>query len=147
MGLSLLYHGEESGETSPFDKAILRVSKNSAISIACPYIQLPYLNRIISVSVGWRLLSDVEAWMTSVSSAQRWDTYNFIRDNIGRIRHVQGLHAKAIISSKAAYVGSANLTSSGIRRKTELGLLIDATDQVAELNEWFETLWRSSASP
>lgn len=43
--------------------------------------------------------------------------------------------------------GSANLTSHGILARTELGMLIDDPAQVQELQQWFDGLWASTASP
>lgn len=58
------------------------------------------------------------------------------------------LHAKVIIGSKAAVVGSANLSSNGLNLEgielqgwEEAGLLTKDTLQVEEIKQWFDSLW------
>lgn len=143
---TLLYH-TEGGRESPFDAAILRVASNGPVRIVSPYIGMAYLQRILAISPDWRLLSDVEEWLRSVSARERPKAWAFIRDNLEQIHHVPALHAKAVISDHLAMMGSANLTQKGILGRTELGVLLEDPGLVAELCAWFDGLWSSTTPP
>lgn len=144
----LIYHAPlgEAGH-SPFDEAVLEVARSGPISIVSPYIGVDYLQRILQVSGGWRLISDIEAWLSSLSIRARPKAWLFIRENINSIHHCPSIHAKAVIGSHLAMFGSANLTTPGILGRTEMGILIDNHEMVAELGQWFETLWEQTHPP
>lgn len=145
----LVYHDLSgiSGQFSPFDKAILEVAKSGSVSIVSPYIGVDYLQRIIQVSNEWRLISDIEAWLSSLSIRARPKAWLFIRRNLENIHHCPSIHAKAVISHKMAMFGSANLTDTGILNRPEMGILIDEPIMVTELGAWFDTLWRQTLPP
>lgn len=143
---ALLYHSKHS-DISPFDAAIVRVAKTGPVRIVSPYIGVGYLERIVGLAGDWRLVSDIEEWLKSMSIRARPRAWAFIREHIARIHHAPAVHAKAVISQTLAMMGSANLTATGILGRTELGILIDNRHQVEELNSWFEDLWSSTASP
>lgn len=145
----LVYHdpSNTSGLSSPFDEAILKVSALGSVSIVSPYIGVDYLQRIIHVSETWRLISDVEAWLTSLSIRARPKAWQFIRENLDRIHHCPAIHAKVVVGQGLAILGSANLTNAGILGRTEMGILIDDLELVAELNRWFDTLWSQTDPP
>lgn len=145
----LVYHNLSgiSGQSSPFDEAVLEVARSGAVGIVSPYIGVDYLQRIIHVSDGWRLISDVEAWLSSLSMRARPKAWLFIRENLGSIHHCSAIHAKAVIGQQLAMFGSANLTNTGILGRTEMGILIDDPAMVAELGLWFDTLWHQTLPP
>jgi|GEM_PF-1913723 len=145
----LVYHNlsDATGSTSPFDAAVLEVARTGHVSIVSPYVGVDYLRRIIQVSDSWRLISDVEAWLSSLSVNARPKAWLFIRENIERIHHCPAIHAKAIISQKLAMFGSANLTNMGMLGRTEMSILIDDLDMVAELGAWFDGLWSQTLPP
>lgn len=145
----LVYHDLSgiSGQFSPFDKAVLEVAKSGAVSIVSPYIGVDYLQRIIQASNEWRLISDIEAWLSSLSIRARPKAWLFIRENLESIHHCPAIHAKAVISQKLAMFGSANLTNTGILSRTEMGILIDEPMMVLELGVWFNTLWHQTLPP
>lgn len=145
----LVYHNLSgiSGQSSPFDEAVLEVARSGAVGIVSPYIGVDYLQRIIQVSDGWRLISDVEAWLSSLSMRARPKAWLFIRENLGSIHHCSAIHAKAVIGQQLAMFGSANLTNTGILGRTEMGILIDDSAMVAELGLWFDTLWHQTHPP
>jgi hypothetical protein len=145
----LVYHdlSSGSGKFSPFDEAVLKVCGSGAVGIVSPYIGVDYLQRIIQISGAWRLVSDVEAWLASLSGRARPKAWQFIRENLNSIHHCPALHAKAVITRRLAMFGSANLTMTGILGRTEMGILIDEPKMVSELNEWFETLWQQTNPP
>lgn len=145
----LVYHdlSRVLGQFSPFDEAILKVCRSGTVGIVSPYIGVDYLQRIIKLSEAWRLISDIEAWLSSLSMRARPKAWQFIRENLERIHHCPAIHAKAVIGQQLAMLGSANLTITGILGRTEMGILIDDLAMVAELNTWFDTLWMQTDPP
>lgn len=145
----LIYHDTEevSGQFSRFDEAVLEVAASGSVGIVSPYIGVDYLQRIIQVTTEWQLISDIEAWLSSLSIRARPKAWVFIRDNLERIHHCPAIHAKAVISQKLAMFGSANLTNAGILARTEMGILIDDQKMVMELRTWFDTLWQQTCCP
>ncbi len=144
----LIYHRPGAGaETSPFDEAILEAAKQGGVKIISPYIGLSYLRRIISIAGDWVLISDIEAWLSSLSTRARPATWLFIRENLDRIHHCPAIHAKTVIGESLAVMGSANLTSAGILARTEMAIVIDDPGQVEEMNAWFDDIWAQTDSP
>ena len=145
----LVYHdlSNTPGLSSPFDEAILKVSAFGTVSVVSPYIGVDYLQRIIHVSEAWRLISDVEAWLSYLSTRARPKAWQFIRENLDRIHHCPAVHAKVVVGQGLAMLGSANLTNAGILGRTEMGILIDDPELVAELTRWFDTLWTQTHPP
>ncbi len=145
---ALLYHSPTVGNaTSPFDEAILRVARSGPVRIVSPYIGISYLERIISLSPEWRLISDVQEWLASLSVQARPRAWQFIRENLDLIHHYPAVHAKAVISDSLAMMGSANLTQMGILGRTEMGVLFSDPQLVAEMGRWFDDLWAETAPP
>lgn len=132
-------------QESPFDVAILEVATGQSIKIVSPYIGLVYLQRLTSVSTSWSLVSDVEAWLLS-AKGERHAAGEFIKRHSSRIHHYPDLHAKAVIGQAKAYLGSANLTTSGIQLRTEIGVLIDEASMVQEMQAWFDELWAATTT-
>lgn len=143
----LLFHRAGSVQTSPFDEAIVAVAKGNLIKVVSPYIGLRYLQRLVLHSADWRLISDVQAWLSSLTPDARRLSAQFIEDNLQRIRHVPAVHAKTVIGPNAAYLGSANLTNAGILSRTEMGMLVDEPAMVSELHAWFDAMWLDAAAP
>ncbi len=146
MTTRLLHHDLGTPEgVSPFDEAILEVANAGPLQIVCPYIGLKYLKRILDGIPDWFLVTDVEAWLSSLSTAARAEAGAFILGNQNRVRHIKGVHAKAVIGAGACYFGSANLTTSGILGRTELGLFSAESAMLAQLHHWFKDLWETAA--
>ena len=142
MPVKLIYHGIKSTSSpSPFDKAAIHIANKSDLRIACPYLSVGYLKRLTSVSHSWQLLTDVEEWLRSLPVARRTPAATFIAENSSRIRNFSRLHAKVVMSATSALIGSANLTQSGIRERTEMAVLLSEESQVVELITWFDELW------
>lgn len=144
---TLLYHTSTGTGISPFDEAVLQVARSGDVRIVSPYIGVAYLERIIGVSSEWRLISDIQEWLASLSTQARPRAWAFIREHLPLIHHCPALHAKAVISDTLAMMGSANLTTHGILGRTEMGILLDDSRMVAELGAWFDDLWHSTAPP
>jgi len=148
MTITLIYHSEESRkrEKSPFDEAVRGLVTNADIAIACPYLGIEYLQEIVALCKTWRLLTDVSAWLDAHkgNANQLSLIQEFIKENINRIHHYDGIHAKVIISLSNALVGSANLTKHGIWHREEMSILIKELTQIDELLTWFNRLWEDS---
>lgn len=56
---------------------------------------------------------------------------------------VRRLHAKAVIFSEKAIVGSHNWTKMGLQNNSELSVLTNDFEEIQELNRIFEELWNS----
>lgn len=149
--MKLLYHiaqdDSRKSAISPFDEAILTVARSGSVCIVSPYIGIGYLERIISLSPEWRLISDVQEWLGSLSTQARPRAWQFIRENLDLVHHCPAVHAKAVISDSLAYMGSANLTQTGILGRTEMGILLSNPKLIAELGTWFECLWTGTSPP
>jgi hypothetical protein len=147
--MRLIYHPIESkNQISRFDKALLQVATKAPIlRLASPYIGLSYLTRITEESSDWLLLSDIEAWLQSGNRKHRVRCWEFISNNLDRIRHIPNLHAKVAIGNNLLFLGSANFTNTGIQSRTELSVLIDELSIVNEAITWFNDLWKIAAPP
>ena len=94
----LIYHSPSASSiASPFDETILRVAKDGALKIVSPFVGVSYLERVIGVSKEWVLISDIEAWLPSLSCRARPKAWGFIRANLARIHHCAAIHAKTVI--------------------------------------------------
>jgi phosphatidylserine/phosphatidylglycerophosphate/cardiolipin synthase-like enzyme len=145
MPIRLLYHDRRCpGAVSPFDEALLRIARAGNVRLACPYIGLGYLDRVVGQTPSWLLLTDVEEWLRSQNRIQRKKVYQFLVRNRDRIRHYPRLHAKVAIGTRFALLGSANFTNAGIQRRTELSALFEEEPQVQELTEWFDQQWEDA---
>ncbi len=78
---TLLYHAHQGTGVSPFDEAVLKVARSGAMRIVSPYIGVAYLERIIGVSPEWRLVSNVQEWLASLSTQARPRAWAFIREH------------------------------------------------------------------
>lgn len=138
----LIYHNphDRSG-VSPFDDALRSLVKDQETLIACPYLSPYYLRDIIKQTERWSLLTDVEAWLDLYDHDTCEDIYEFLTEHQDNIRHVINLHAKVVIGKDRALIGSANLTDTGIRGRTEMSVMLDDRETIEELKEWFETVW------
>ncbi|MDZ8257572.1 phospholipase D-like domain-containing protein [Nostoc sp. ChiQUE01b] len=147
MSSKLIYHTNESinGGISPFDKAIHQVSNNSKeLLIACPYIDVSYIKTFLHKPGKWRIISDVEAWLNAFQDKAREEIINFIIGNKYKIHHYINLHTKVILGDHLCLVGSANLTAMGITQRAEMSILLDESNHINEIREWFEHSWSSS---
>jgi hypothetical protein len=144
--MKLIYHTDTSinGGVSPFDEAIHQVSRSEELLIACPYIDIGYVEPFLHKCKNWRIVSDIEAWLSAFQGKSREQIANFIIANQSKIHHYEKLHAKVIVGEQLCLLGSANLTKMGITERVEMSILIDSDDHIHEIREWFETLWLES---
>jgi hypothetical protein len=147
--VELIYHDplSDSSTFSPFDQVIGEIAKESEIRIACPYIGPNYLEHRLSQAQDWRVLTDVEEWLSVHTVANRERVYDLLSENSHKIHHFPDLHAKVVLTENEALVGSANLTEKGLTGRTEMSVLFEEAGKVEEIADWFETLWEASSSP
>lgn len=142
----LIYHDPGCPvDESPFDREILKLSASADLSIVSPYISLEYLRRITARASSWRLITDVTEWLVTTSVRDRARVLEFLGNHDGKVHNFPDVHAKVVIGQLAAYTGSANLTRSGILRRTEMGIVLKEKPLVAELQRWFDTIWLQSS--
>jgi hypothetical protein len=144
--MKLIYHDDSSidGGFSPFDEAIRQVSNSQELLIACPYIDVNYIQPLLEKQVKWRILSDIEAWLSAFQGKAREEITNFILENKSKIHHYRNLHAKVIIGEHLCIIGSANLTIMGITQRAEMSILLEENNYIQETREWFEKSWLDS---
>jgi hypothetical protein len=145
MSTHLVYHRDDEGNgVSPFDERVVSIARDAGLRIACPYLTLSYLSRLVSLATKWRLLTDLEEWLPSLGRDDRRRALDFIQRNREHIRHSPDLHAKVLIGTDAALVGSANFTNRGMTQRNEVSVFFDGEPQVSELCTWFDGTWEQS---
>lgn len=86
------------------------------------------------------------------SGATNPDTIEALRNRNGvTLKQHDRLHAKVVVGSRTAVVGSANLSSNGLNLEgdelqgwEEAGLLTRDATQLDAIKQWFEAMWRDS---
>jgi hypothetical protein len=145
--MKLIYHKKKKDRDkySPFDDELKTLANGQELKLVSPYIRLKYLKELTEISKDWQLISDLNAWMLSHSIQEREKIYEFIIDikNFDKIRHIQGIHAKVLITDNSAFLGSANFTEAGIYKKTEMSVSFSEQNEVKELTDWFDDMWES----
>ncbi|MFB6134433.1 MAG: phospholipase D-like domain-containing protein [Halanaeroarchaeum sp.] len=138
--IELIYHewGSDNPGGSPFDR-IEDLVRDAPVDIVCPYLSLDVVRRIAVLADSWRLITDTGEWVRTQSN--RDDIRAFIDQHSNRIHDCRDLHAKVILTKKAAIVGSANFTYTGLTRNTELSVYFQQTPHVGELHDWVDGLW------
>lgn len=146
MTIRLVYHEVHATVTvSPFEEAVVAIARTGALRMTYPYLTVRNLEKITALSVSWKLITDVEEWLYSLTRLQREAAYRFMAKHAKVIRHLEKLHAKVVIGSMAALVGSANLTDAGMNKRTEMSVSIEDEPQVEELRRWFDQIWEKAA--
>lgn len=146
MNIKFIYHTDTSisGGVSPFDEAIHQVSSSEELVIACPYIDIDYIEPFLNKCKNWRIVSDIEAWLSAFQGKSRERIINFIMENKFQIHHYKNLHAKVILGEHSCLVGSANFTRMGVTERVEMSILLDEKEHINEIRIWFEKLWVES---
>lgn len=76
----LIYHLPAAPEgESPFDREIAMLATGCDIKIVSPYIGLSYLTRLVGMASSWRLISDLQEWLTSQSAGERQKILRFLQ--------------------------------------------------------------------
>lgn len=144
----VLHNLDAPGALSPFEAALARVREDGVADIVCPYIGFNVLEWYLSRLDRWRLLTDVEAWMSITQKREgREAVSQWCQDHVHNVRHIAMLHAKVIIGQRRALIMSANLTDAGMLSRLEAGVLVDEPAQVSELQNWFGQCWGSAVAP
>lgn len=139
--IELLAHSADA-EESVFERALVRMIGEGRLDIACPYLDPDYLERL-TVGVDWRLITDGDESLGTLTGDVRRRLLAFFEGHPKRVRHKSLLHAKVFIGESKALVGSSNLTSNGLLKRDEVGVLVEGP-LVTELRGWFDALWSKS---
>jgi hypothetical protein len=107
----LVYHRLDApSRTSPFARAIAKIARGGKVDVVGPYLSVERLNELVSHTTSWRLVTDAQEWLRAEGhEAQR--AADFIEAHHKRVRDCRGVHAKVVIGTEEALVGSANLTA------------------------------------
>lgn len=139
----LLHDYQLPGQVSPFADALTKVAQTGQLFVACPFIGLNVLDNALARIDRFKIVTDLEAWLTIVPGAQaRFTLIEWWKARRHAVRHQSMLHAKVFIGRGVAVVGSANCTDTGFSRRVEAGVFIDEAPAVAELTAWFERTWQ-----
>jgi len=139
--LKLIYHTKDSinGGKSPFDTEIVNlINSTDNLKIMCPYIDLFYFKPLLKKLNSFFILTDIPELINSIPTNID-QIEEFIKNK--SIRHIENLHAKAMISPNQAIFGSANFTKSGLSKNLELSIHINENKIIDELNLWFDENW------
>lgn len=142
----LIYHAvPNAAKPSVFDQAVLKVLAGRSIRMACPYLNLAYLQRLVESRDGdWTLVTDLAEFLRSNSLDERPRIVAYLQANLPRVRHISGLHAKVIASETSVMFGSANFTLSGMTRRTELSFQSEDATLVTEVRQWLASVWENA---
>jgi hypothetical protein len=147
--MEIIYHlpNEYKINRSPFDIAVNNVIKNKVIKIACPYIGLYYFEDVvIKKCKDWKLLTDINALIKSQQNKTTTEKMIYFLEKFNKkIRHINGLHAKVILSENKALVGSANFTNNGITENNEMSVIINDFKKIHEIRMWYDIWWEKAS--
>jgi hypothetical protein len=143
--MRLVIHDGEKG-ISNFAKVLEEVVAEGPIAVATPYLKPEYLAHLVN-GKEWRLLTDLNECLGSMNTRECAQFHRLFVDDADKIKHYPLLHAKVVIGRRKAFIGSANLTESGLGRREEVSVLIDDQGVVGELLAWFDRLWRQAYKP
>lgn len=129
----------------PLVEAIAEIVAGGAVRIACPFIGFDYITGLLSICPSWRILTDVEEFICCRKLADRMAAAEFIAQHRSCLRHAKDLHAKIVVGSERAMVGSANLTMGGLTGRQELAVIVESPEHVTVLARWFDDLWAAAA--
>lgn len=128
--------------SNAFADAIGRVVEPAdAVALVSPYLAHSILTAVIGARE-FRLVTDVEACLEGGADPA---LARFLAQHHEAIRDARGVHAKVVIGTDLALLGSANLTTQGLGSRFEMGCLVHDENAIAELRQWFEALWTHAA--
>ena len=128
-------------ESTRFGDAIEAVLDGTvgSVRLVSPYIGYKILERVTR-GRDFELVTDLDECFANNRGKP---LIKFFMQNLARIKHVRGVHAKMISTDNSALIGSANLTERGCADRDELGCLIRDATLVAVLGQWFRDLWEA----
>jgi len=145
MKAKLIYHSKESRakDISLIDNTIRNMILGEDVLIVCPFLGIEYLKLITAMCKSWKLLTDINAWVDSYKSnpKQLSQIRDFIFLEEEHIRHYWNIHAKVIITTEKALIGSANFTKQGLYDREEMDIVVEDSKQINELSDWYTQLW------
>ncbi len=136
---------------NPWESKLLKLVNDSrtSIKITCPYIKHEVANKILSSKKKESLLLVISCLnpQSIYSRVCDIEAFSAILEMKGHLKSFQGLHAKTFIfDDNIAVVTSSNLTSRGLLNNYEYGVLIKSKEQVSEIVNDFNELYKSEAA-
>ena len=114
------------------------------LQIVCPYITDGAIEPLLTLTLGsikvvTRFnLNDLASGASDINALRR------LLDASGEVRGVRNLHAKLyLFGSSRAIITSANLTTSGLEKNHELGIVTDSSCDIKTCQDYFDKLWES----
>lgn len=148
LGVELILHpvnlsaGHTNSVFADAARRVLEAAPLSEVRLVSPYVGHAVIAPLVDHRP-FRLVTDLAACLGGRADAP---LISLIGASCDRIRHLDLVHAKIVLTDSAAFFGSANLTEAGFAERDELGCLTVDTALVQALNGWFERLW-SAARP
>jgi hypothetical protein len=135
-----LVHHCPTGDSGAFwcaAKRVLKAAPDSELRLVSPYLGHTVLRPLIGER-RFRLITDLRACFEASADEA---LVGFLGANLASVRSRDQIHAKLLLSDRAALFGSANLTGKGFEERDELGCLVEEPALVQQLARWFEALW------
>lgn len=133
------------GDTaSPFEHALRRVAGSGPLDLACPYLSVGLLEKLVAGAPWFRLVTDAEEWLRAFRRSGRRAILSFVRRHLESVRHYRDLHAKVALSPTLAMFGSANFTNRGLDVRQEVGAIVRGARDLRQLARWYDALWRAA---
>ncbi len=143
--LELLLKVPGEGDTaSPFEHGLRRVAGSGPLDLACPYLSVGLLEKLVAGAPWFRLVTDAEEWLRAFRRSGRRAILSFIRRHPESVRHYRDLHAKVALSPTLAMFGSANFTNRGLDVRQEVGAIVRGARDLRQLARWYDALWRAA---
>lgn len=137
--VELVFHPPGGAQSCAFADALKTVLAGAGeLRLVSPYIGASVLSPLLRTREEYRIVTDLKACFDADVDE---DVAALLRARPQLVRHVDGVHAKAILSEDASYFGSANLTRSGFALRDELGCVVREPQLLQTLASWFEDLW------
>lgn len=137
--VELVFHPPGGAQSFAFADALKAVLAGAGeLRMVSPYIGASVLAPLTRTREEYRIVTDLKACFDADVDE---DVAALLRARPQLVRHVDGVHAKAILSEDASYFGSANLTRSGFALRDELGCVVREPQLLRTLASWFEDLW------
>lgn len=126
---------------SPFLVELQRVAHDSSLDLVCPYMSVDILDNLVKQTARIRIVTDAEEWLRSHARSKRRAIIAFLGRHKDSVRHYRGVHAKAAMSTRRLFFGSANFTASGFGKNEELSGASESEPLVAAARAWFDDIW------
>jgi len=142
---ALVFHPPTRGSSgsSAFADAVRCVldaePRQAEVRLVSPYLGKRVLLPIIEHR-RFRLVTDLDECLAAARATD--GLVSWLKKQTSAVRHLELVHAKAVLTDGAALIGSANLTTEGFCDRFEIACLIHERSLLEVLASWFEEMWR-----